>query len=109
MIVDNGRLFWTIALLIRPSVERVLIPDIGHETKTEKKKQEKNQRLFHVDTLNNVDLSFGGPRAANTESPKSGPYSATERHGFKVGNKETIVQCLRGGDTNATTENNRWD
>lgn len=45
MTIDNGRLLWNIAHLIRPGVERVLIPDIGHETTTEKEK-EKEQTLL---------------------------------------------------------------
>ena len=104
MTVDNGRLLWNIAHLIRPGVERVLIPDIGHETTTEKEK-ERNKHCFLVDTLNDVDLSAVGPSAI-TKSPKSRPYRATERHGFKISNKETMVQFLRGGDTNAMTEKN---
>lgn len=71
----------------------------------QKKKRKRNKHCFLVDTLNDVDLSAVGPSAI-TKSPKSRPYGATERHGFKVSNKETMVQFLRGGDTNAMTEKN---
>jgi hypothetical protein len=58
-------LFWNTALLIRAGVERVLIPETGHETTTEGKKNGINQRLFIIDTLDNVDLSIIRPLGAH--------------------------------------------
>jgi hypothetical protein len=40
-------------------------------------------------------------RPIGSISPKTSPYRATRRHGGKVCNDETMVECLPGGDTNA--------
>jgi hypothetical protein len=63
--MNNRRFFGNTALLIRARVERVLIPETGHEMTTEGEKIEINQHLFVIDTFNNVDLSTMGPVGAH--------------------------------------------
>jgi hypothetical protein len=69
------------------------------------KKQERNKRWFVIDALNNVDLTVHRPFPSITNSPKRGPYRATERHGIKVSNNETMAETLCGIDANAMIEN----
>jgi hypothetical protein len=60
-------------------------------------KKELNQRRFVVDALDDVDLSLIGPVRAH--EPKGGPYRTTVRHVVKVGNDETVLECLHGRNT----------
>jgi len=73
--------------------------DVNHRQGNTNQKK-KDERLFVVNTFNNVDFSTTWP-CMHIGSPIRRPYCAAVRHGSKVGDEKAAIVSLGGLDTDA--------